>query len=166
MENRNAIYELNNVKVKYCNFAGNEGRFNEAGNRNFTVVLSEEDYIRMNEIGMNVKVHPPLHEGDDPTYTMKVNVSYRYYTPKVIIGDGENFHELDKDELNIIDEAEMDGTIIHVDLTFRTSRSAKRTDNYGLSAYLKSIELIIDEDPIVKRYNARRAKAEDKYTPF
>ena len=104
---------------------------------------------------MNVHVRPPRNDGENPTYTMKVNVSYQFRAPNIIFGDGQNFRELGEDELHIIDDAEADGTIQHVDLTFRASRSPRRTDDYGNSAYLKSIEVIVDEDPIVKRYNER-----------
>ena len=163
MEN-NRIIELNNVTLRYCNFAGRQTRYNDAGNRNFNVVLSEEDYQRMLDAGMNVRVRPPRNEGDDPTYLMKVNVSYEYRRPRVIFGDGENFMELDEDSLYMIDDADADGSIVHVDLTFRPSRSSKRTDDYGLSAYLKSIEVVVEDDPIVKRQNERLRKSEE--APF
>ena len=55
--------ECENVRLIWTNFAGREGKYNPAGNRNFNIVLEESDAKTLQDLGLNVK----FHEGRDET---------------------------------------------------------------------------------------------------
>ena len=154
-ENNGKVFEINDAKLIWCNLCGRAAQYNEDGQRNFNVVLDEDSYNRLKDAGVNVRIRPSRDESAEPQYLLKVNLGYDFRPPVIYIDNGENERELSVGELSIIDDAAMDGTISHVDLSFRASRSRRRTDNYGLSAWLKSMYVRIEEDPIVRRHRAR-----------
>lgn len=164
-ENNGKIFEINDAHIIWVNLSGRALQYNEEGRRNFNVLLSKESYDALKDAGVNVRTRPSRDPEGEPQYLLKVNVGYDYRPPVVYIDNGVNERELSVSELGLIDDAAMDGSIAHVDISFRASRSRKRTDDYGLSAWLKSMYVRVNEDPIVRRHRERMDAASED-TPF
>ena len=64
---------INNIiieggRIIFRNFAGEESKFNRAGNRNFCAIISNDMVDQLKEDGWNIKQLPPREEDDYPTY--------------------------------------------------------------------------------------------------
>ena len=72
---------IEDAKIRFHNYAGLQTEFNQAGNRNFDVILPDNEMaIAMGEKGWNVKIRKPRDPEEDPYYTLnvKINMNSRY----------------------------------------------------------------------------------------
>ena len=73
---------IEDAKVLFHNYAGLQTDFNKAGNRNFDVILPDNDMaIAMGEKGWNVKIRRPKDPEDDPYYTLNVKINMDSHWP-------------------------------------------------------------------------------------
>lgn len=138
---------LENVRIAFRNFSGVEGTYNRAGDRNFAVMLPPETATEMIEDGWNVKQLKPREEGDDPQDYITVKVSYKGKPPRVVMVTSGSRTNLGEDEVSILDWAE----IKNVDMILNPY-SWEVNGKAGISAYLKSIFVTIEEDELDKKY--------------
>lgn len=140
---------MEGVRIVFRNFAGEERKYNNAGDRNFAVVLTPEQAAEMEADGWNVKRRPPKEEGDDEFCFLKVTVSYKGRPPRLImITKSQNRRTtLDEDTAEMLDYAEYD----NVDLIIRPY-DWEVNGNTGRKAYLKLIYMTIHEDDLDLKY--------------
>ena len=85
---------IKNAKIRFHNYAGLQTDFNQAGNRNFDVILPDNDIaVAMGEKGWNVKIRKPRDAEEDPYYTLnvRINMNSRYKpTIEQVIGRGRD----------------------------------------------------------------------------
>ena len=145
---------IENARIIYRNFSGEENKFNRAGDRNFCVVIEdEEEAKKLIEDGWNVKIKIPKNKDDsgeerEPFYYIKVSVSYKYYAPKIYLVTKKRKILLDEDSIGIIDSTD----IINVDLAIRPS-AWEVNDKSGIKAYLKTMYVTIEEDEFADKYD-------------
>jgi hypothetical protein len=144
---------IEGTRIMFRNFAGKEGQFNRAGDRNFAVPLDPETATRMIEDGWNVKQLRPREDGDQPQDYVQVSVSYKNKAPRVILVTSRGRTELKEDELDILDYAE----IANVDLILNPYKwvipaRGKDEEKSGVKAYLKAIYITLREDEFEKKY--------------
>lgn len=143
---------MENRRILFRNFSGLEGKYNNKGNRNFCVTLTDEEAEAMERDGWNVKWLLPREEGDAAQAYLKVRVKFpdpdsKARPPRVIMITSRGKTPLDESMVSILDWAE----ITNVDLIFR----AWQYDiggRQGLSAYLNAIYVTIREDELEKKY--------------
>lgn len=140
---------VENAKLIFRNFEGREAQFNSAGDRNFSLVLDKELAEQMRAEGWRVKQLRAREEDDEGDYHIKVIVNYKKGRPPQVVlvtNQGKKRTELGPDEVGILDLAD----IKNVDLIINGFWSDMNGGGY--SAYLKTIFVTINEDPLQLKY--------------
>jgi len=138
---------IEGARIGFRNFAGKEGKFNPAGQRNFCVFLEPEDGANLEKIGWNIKWLDPREEGDVETPYLPVAVNYKNIPPNILLISGQGKNRLSEAEVDILDWAE----IKNVDIVIKPYNwevNGKR----GVKAYVKSMYVTIIEDEFAEKY--------------
>ncbi len=163
MNNQNHIFEITDAHITYRNFAGEARQYNNAGNRNFNLILRPEDAQMFIDAGFRVRERPPRGEGEDPLYLMAVNVSYKFRPPRVVVIRGRNKIELNEETISELDYADIE----YIDMTIRPYRWTMPDGRTGVKAYLNSMYVTLVTDPYEEKYFGDGSDdEEDEEEPF
>jgi hypothetical protein len=142
--------ELNikNAVLRYRNFTGAPGKYNAAGNRNFCVMLEEEQAKQLLADGWNIKRLKPKDPEDWDQPYLQVTVAFGDYPPKIwsIRKDG-NHTKYDESAVNSLDWAEFES----VDLVISPSYWNVNGKS-GVKAYLRAMYVVLYVDPFEEKY--------------
>lgn len=149
------ILQIDDARIVFRNFEGRADKFNREGDRNFAIVIpDEETRDRLLNDGWNVKTRDPRDVDDTPFMTLKVKVSYgdNGRGPKVHLKSGNRTVRLNEDSIGMLDNID----IASVDLDIRPY-DWEVNGKTGRTAYLQSIHVIQEVDRFESRY------AEEEY---
>jgi hypothetical protein len=138
---------IEDARIIFRNFAGEEKQFNDKGKRNFTVILDEELGARMLEDGWNVKRLRPREEDEPGDLSIKVTVSYKGKPPRLVMLTSRGRTALDEDTAGLLDVAELE-TVDVILNPYNWEVQGKS----GTTAYLKTIFATLHEDELEKKY--------------
>lgn len=141
---------MEGVRIIFRNFAGKEGQYNREGDRNFAVLLDENIANTMAEDGWNIKWLKPREEDEDDTRQayLPVSVNFKGRPPRIVLITSRGRTNLDEDMVETLDWVD----ILNVDLIVRPYAWTVNGKT-GIKAYLQSIYVTIDEDPLEIKYS-------------
>ena len=153
------VVQIDDARIIYRNFAGAPSKFNREGDRNFAVVIDDQDIAEaLTEKGWNVKIKPPREEGDEPFMFLPVKVKFNDRGPKVYLQNslgGRNRVTLDEDTVGILDNVD----ITNVDLDIRPYDWDVQGKT-GRTASLQSICVTQEVDRFLDRYAEQESPEE------
>ena len=146
------ILQIDGARIVYRNFSGTGSKFNREGDRNFAVVIPDQDVVdELVNRGWNVKIKPPRDEDDTPFMFLPVKIKFNERGPKVYLQSGDKTIELDEESIDCLDDVD----ILSVDLDIRPY-DWEVNGKQGRTAYLQSIHVVQEVD----RFAARMQQAE------
>ena len=147
------ILQIDEARIIYRNFSGAPSKFNREGDRNFAVVINDEEIKdALIEEGWNVKIKAPREEGDEPFMYLPVKVKFNERGPKVYLKSGKATNRLDEESINCLDHVD----IVSVDMDIRPYDWSVNGKT-GRTAYLQSIWVTQEVDRFADRF------AEEEY---
>ena len=134
---KDGILEIEDARIVYRNFSGAGSKYNREGDRNFAVIIPNEDIKEeLVEQGWNVKIKPPRDEDDSPFMFLPVKIKFNSRGPAAYICSGNNVRRLDEESVNILDEID----ISSVDMDIRPY-DWDVNGKQGRTAYLQAINV-------------------------
>lgn len=136
------ILQIDDARIIYRNFAGRGDKYNREGDRNFAVLIPDEEIAdELTRRGWNVKVKPPREEGDTPFMYLPVKVKFNDRGPNIYLRTGRVQNRLEEEDIGRLDRID----IIGVDLDIRPY-DWEVNGKTGRTAYLQSICVTQDVD--------------------
>ena len=140
----NGYLEINDARIIWKNFSGRGDRFNREGDRNFHLVIPDQETCEMlqrdtNEYGdsWNVKIKPAREEGEAPFMHMMVKVKFNGRGPNVYLVSGSKQVALNEDTISCLDDID----ILSVDLDIRPYDDKLPNGNSFRTAYLSAMRV-------------------------
>jgi hypothetical protein len=140
----NGYLEINDARIIWKNFSGRGDRFNREGDRNFHLVIPDQETCDAllgdkNEYGKswNVKIKPPREQGDDSFMHMLVKVKFNGRGPNVYLVSGDKQVALNEDTISCLDEID----IMSVDLDIRPYDDVLPNGTAFRTAYLSAMRV-------------------------
>lgn len=140
-------FMVEDARLVFRNFSGKEGQYNRDGDRNFSVILTDDLAKVMLNDGWNVKYLASREEGDPDTPYIQVAVSYKNRPPRVIMITSTSRTNLSEESISVLDWAD----IQTCDLIAR-AYEWEVNGKTGIKAYLQSMFITIEEDALERKY--------------
>lgn len=142
------ILQIDDARIIYRNFSGIGSKFNREGDRNFSIIIEDQDVAdELVKNGWNVKIKPPRDEDDTPFMTLPVKVKFNDRGPIAYLITGKRKNKLDEESISILDNVD----ILGVDLDLR-AYDWEVNGKTGRTAYLQSICVTQEVDRFAERY--------------
>lgn len=142
------ILQIDEARIIFRNFSGRGSKYNREGDRNFAVVIPDQEIAdALTNEGWNVRIKPPREEGDSPFMYLPVKVKFNDRGPHIYLKTGGTVNKLDEETINILDDVD----ILNVDLDIRPY-DWEVNDKTGRTAYLQSISVTQEVDRFYERY--------------
>ena len=143
------ILQIDDARIIYRNFSGIGSKFNREGDRNFAVIISNQEIAdALIAEGWNVKIKPAREEGDAPFMYLPIKVKFNDRGPIVYLKTGKAMNKLDEESISCLDNVD----ILSVDMDIRPY-DWEVNGKAGRSAYLQSICVTQEVDRFADRFN-------------
>ena len=144
----NNILQIDDARIIFRNFSGAPSKFNREGDRNFAVIIPEQEIAdALIAEGWNVKIKPTREDGDTPFMYLPVKIKFNDRGPRVYLKSGSNIIRLDEESISCLDNVD----IISVDLDIRPY-DWNVNGMEGRTAYLQSIQVTQEVDRFYDQY--------------
>lgn len=142
------ILQIDDARIIFRNFSGKPDKYNRAGDRNFALVIPDEETANaLIERGWNVKTKPPREEDDEPFRYLNVKVKFNDRGPAVYLRTSNVTNRLDEESVGMLDNID----ILSVDLDIRPY-DYDVDGKTGRAAYLQSICVMQRVDRFAERF--------------
>ena len=150
------ILQIDDARLIFKNFSGTGSKFNREGDRNFAVVIPNEEIkdalvndVNEMGVGWNVKIKAPREEGDEPFMFLPVKIKFTDRGPSIYLKTGDRVNRLDEETIDLLDNIEIES----VDLDIRPYDD-EFSGRAFRSAYLQAIHVTQKVDRFQARYAA------------
>ena len=144
------VLEIEDARIIFRNFAGVGSKFNREGDRNFAVIIPNEELCEeLVEAGWNVKIKPPREEGEAPFMYLPVKIKFNNRGPAAYVLSGNTPTRLNEDTISMLDEID----IASVDMDLRPD-DWEVNGKTGRTAYLQAINVVQNIDRFGAKYAA------------
>ena len=143
------ILQIDNARIVHRNFSGAESKFNRKGDRNFSLVIEDEETARkLADDGWNVKIRDARDDDDVPFMFLPVKIKFNERGPVAYLkaGNAEPV-KLDEESIGILDDID----ILGIDLDIRPY-NWEVNGKTGRTAYLQSIFVTQEVDRFAARF--------------
>lgn len=142
------VLQIDDAIIIYRNFAGAPSKFNREGDRNFAVVIPDQDIAdELIKEGWNIKIKPPREDGDAPFMFLPVKIKFNERGPHVYLKTGSKINKLDEESVSCLDDVD----IMSADLDIRPY-DWDVNGKTGRTAYLQSISVTQNIDRFAARF--------------
>ena len=132
------ILQIDDARIIYRNFRGEGSKYNREGDRNFAVIIPNQEIAdKLIEEGWNVKIKPPRDEEEDPFIFLPVKVKFNGNGPHIYIQSGRSMVKLDEETVEQIDD--LDISSVYLDIRPYEWEVNGKT---GKTAYLQSMKVV------------------------
>ena len=155
------MLEIEDARIIFRNFRGEASKFNSKGNRNFAVIIPNQDIAdELIDAGWNVKIKPPREDGESPFMYLPVKISFNNRGPSAYIVSGDNNTRLNEDTIEMLDDVDIRS--VNMDLRPYDWEVNGKT---GVKAYLKTMYVEIEQDVFASKYDFNNC-LDDEEIPF
>ena len=142
------MLQIEDARIIYRNFTGVGSKYNREGDKNFAVVIpNDEIKDALVAEGWNVKIKPPRDEDDSPFMYLPVKVTFNNRGPAIYVRSGDSVQKLNEETAGLIDEID----IQYCDMDLR-GYDWEVNGNTGRSAYLQAINVVQNVDRFGEMY--------------
>lgn len=142
------IVQIDDARIIYRNFSGAPSQFNREGDRNFAVVIPDQEIAdALIEQGWNVKIKPPREDQDTPFMFLSVKIKFNDRGPNVYLKTGHALNKLTEETVGMLDDVD----IVSVDLDIRPF-DWEINGKTGRTAYLHSMQVTQQIDRFAAQY--------------
>lgn len=144
------VLQIEDARIIYRNFAGVGSKYNREGDRNFAVIIPNQEIAdKLIEDGWAVKIKPPRDEDDSPFMYLPVKIRFNNRGPAAYVKSGASVQRLNEDTIGMLDEIDIQS----VDMDLRPY-DWEVNGKVGRSAYLQAINVIQNIDRFGAKYAA------------
>lgn len=149
IEENGNVLQIEDARIIYRNFSGVAGKYNREGDRNFAIVIPDQELCDMLlKQGWNVKIKPPRDEGDSPFMYLPVKVKFNDRGPGIYINTASgDLKRLSEEDVSCLDNID----ISSVDLDIRPY-DWEVNGKTGRTAYLQGMQVTQNIDRFAARY--------------
>ena len=145
------ILQIEDARIIYRNFAGVGSKYNRDGDRNFAVIIPNQEIAdELIADGWAVKIKPPRDEDDSPFMYLPVKIKFNNRGPAAYVKSGNSVQRLNKETIGMLDEIDIQS----VDMDLR-AYDWEVNGKTGRSAYLQAINVIQNIDRFGAQYQAQ-----------
>lgn len=131
------ILQIDDARIIYRNFSGVGSKYNREGDRNFAVVIPNQEIAdELIKEGWNVRIKPPREEDEDPFMYLPVKIKFSDRGPNCYLRSGKIQTKLTESTIGCVDDID----ILSVDLDLRPF-DWDVNGKPGRTAYLQSIRV-------------------------
>ena len=134
---KDGIVEIEDARIVFRNFAGVGDKYNREGDRNFAVVIPDQELAdALIAEGWNVRIRDPREDYDEPFMFLPVKVKFNSRGPGAYVKSGDSVTRLSEETIGMLDEIDIES----VDMDIRPF-DWEVNGKTGRAAYLQSINV-------------------------
>lgn len=142
------ILQIDEARIIFRNFRGEGSKFNREGERNFALIIPNQEIAdELIDEGWNIKIKPPREEGDEPFMYLPIKVKFNNNGPHIYLVSGRNRRKLDEEVVGMIDDLDIESVSLDI-RPYNWEVNGKT----GRTAYLQSMEVIQNIDRFAAKY--------------
>ena len=151
VESVRGVLQIEDARIIYRNFGGEASKYNREGDRNFAVIIPNQEICdQLTAEGWNVKIKPPRDEDDTPFMFLPVKVKFNNRGPNIYVQSAGNVKRLTEETVGMLDEIDIQS----VDMDLRPYDWVVNGKE-GRSAYLQAMNVIQNIDRFGAQYAAQ-----------